>query len=173
GSTVWLAVPIPAAGRWGISVPGAAHLTLRQGATEVAQSSTDLLQVTTPEPGTYTVGITAGRTGTFTPTLVAEGGIRAMALTLPSAGLTTKISANGSLWLAASDFTPGARFTVKGTSNPGMVFSDAREKRLAAECGTAGSLRICSVTVPADGKLWIRLIGPAGLTTTVTLQTQP
>ncbi|HLO03349.1 MAG TPA: hypothetical protein VK191_09580 [Symbiobacteriaceae bacterium] len=173
GSTVWLAVPIPAAGRWGISVPGAAHLTLRQGATEVAQSSTDLLQVTAPEPGTYTVGITAGRTGTFTPTLVAEGGIRAMALTLPSAGLTTKISANGSLWLAASGFTPGARFTLKATSNPGMAFSDANEKRLAAECGTAGSLRICSVTVPADGKLWIRLIGPASLTTNVTLQTQP
>lgn len=171
GSTVWLTVPIPASGRWGLSVPGAAQLSLTRADAVIGQASSDLLVVNVTEPGSYVLAVKAGRTGTYTPTLVPDGGIREMALPLPSDGLTGKIPSTRSLWLTAS-LTPGARYTFKASANPTIAFSGANEPRLPAECGTAGTQRICSVTIPADGKLWLRLTGPAGMATGITLQEQ-
>lgn len=172
GSTVWFSLTVPEAGPWGLSVPGAAELSLTYPDEEVEESSSDLLLFEVTEPGTYLLSVKAGRTATYTPTLVPPGGIREMALSLLPAGVTGKISASRSLWVKASSLTPGARYTFKATANPTISFSGTGQGRVPAECGPAGTMRICSVTAPDDGKLWLRLTGPVGTKTSLTWQEQ-
>jgi hypothetical protein len=170
GSTAYVAVKIDAAGRWGLSVPGAAELTLSQGATQIATATGSWLTVNPPTTGTYTLTVKASLAALYTPTLLPDGGDRHLALPLDiTTGATPRIPSNRTLWLATTGLVSGTRYTVKATGAPSVQFTDSLEKVVMAECGTAGTLRICTVTAPADGKLWMRMVGKAGESTAVTM----